>query len=97
MSQVEDQYWSDDQDDSDLSQNSDCYEEQPKGEESPMEVKNFFTATPFVRHGFGRVSTSQDSQDSSQKNNQTSVKHCIAKLNSTVRIEKSQEGNSKGK
>ena len=81
-------------DDSDLSVYSDenLYEERPRGGDSPMEIKNYFPS-PFVRHGFGRVSTASSSYQGSDNYNCVdemseneekiiTVKHCISKYNS---------------
>lgn len=69
-------------------------EQDPSEADSPMEVKNYFPS-PFVRHGFGRVScttTSSSYQSSDNLNcieemeasdnaNVTSVQRCISKFN----------------
>ena len=80
-------------DDCDLSISSDnFYEERPRGGDSPMEIKNYFPS-PFVRHGFGRVSTASSSYQGSDNYNCVdemseneekiiTVKHCISKYNS---------------
>ena len=85
-----------------LEEESDCGSiyESNRGGDSPMEIKS---ATPFVRHGFGRVSTTSSSYLSSENPNgvdemsaesegqkTTTVKHCISKYN-----QKSKEENSR--
>ena len=77
--------------------NSDCGSiyESNRGGDSPMEIK-----TPFVRHGFGRVSTTSSSYLSSENPNgvdemsaesegqkTTTVKHCISKYNQKTKEE----------
>ena len=79
--------------------NSDCGSiyESNRGGDSPMEIKS---ATPFVRHGFGRVSTASSSYLSSENPNgvdemsaesesqkTTTVKHCISKYNQKTKEE----------
>ena len=79
--------------------NSDCGSiyESNRGGDSPMEIKS---ATPFVRHGFGRVSTTSSSYLSSENPNgvdemsaesesqkTTTVKHCISKYNQKTKEE----------
>ena len=79
--------------------NSDCGSiyESNRGGDSPMEIKS---ATPFVRHGFGRVSTTSSSYLSSENPNGvdemsaesesqkiTTVKHCISKYNQKTKEE----------
>ena len=81
-------------DESDLSIASEnFYEERPRGGDSPMEIKNYFPS-PFVRQGFGRVSTASSSYQGSDMNYNCvdemseseekliTVKHCISKYNS---------------
>ena len=71
-------------------------EELNKGEDSPMEIKNYFPS-PFVRHGFGRVSTTSSSYQGSDHPNcieemdesgsdqrKITVQHCISKYNKNV-------------
>lgn len=80
-------------------ENSDCGSiyESNRGGDSPMEIKS---ATPFVRHGFGRVSTASSSYLSSENPNgvdemsaesegqkTTTVKHCISKYNQKTKEE----------
>ena len=83
-------------DESDLSiaSGDNIFEERPRGGDSPMEIKNYFP-TPFVRHGFGRMSTTSSSYQGSDMNYNCvdemseneekiiTVKHCISKYNST--------------
>ena len=83
-------------DESDLSiaSGDNIFEERPRGGDSPMEIKNYFP-TPFVRHGFGRMSTTSSSYQGSDMNYNCvdemseneekiiTVKHSISKYNST--------------
>ena len=91
-------------DESDLSiaSGDNIFEERPRGGDSPMEIKNYFP-TPFVRHGFGRMSTTSSSYQGSDMNYNCvdemseneekiiTVKHCISKYNSTEPNESSSE------
>ena len=91
-------------DESDLSiaSGDNIFEEKPRGGDSPMEIKNYFP-TPFVRHGFGRMSTTSSSYQGSDMNYNCvdemseneekiiTVKHCISKYNSTEPNDSSSE------
>ena len=83
-----------DQSDLSIASGDNIFEERPRGGDSPMEIKNYFP-TPFVRHGFGRMSTTSSSYQGSDMNYNCvdemseneekiiTVKHCISKYNST--------------
>ena len=72
--------------------------ESNRGGDSPMEIKSIYNS-PFVRHGFGRVSTTSSSYMSSENPNcveemssegdskTTTVQHCISKYNSKAKEE----------
>ena len=91
-------------DESDLSiaSGDNIFEERPRGGDSPMEIKNYFP-TPFVRQGFGRMSTTSSSYQGSDMNYNCvdemseneekliTVKHCISKYNSTEPNDSSSE------